>query len=116
VVEGIGFRSVTVTAMKGKQGPCLEAGEAVIYRGPWKRVEDDDGHVLERGVRTAVCAKSYRILTSGPYAGDNLGIRPRTAIAEHEQQPFDCARSEPRHPRESKGAEYRISSKRGSCC
>ncbi len=68
VVEGIEFRSVTVTAHKGKQGPCVETNQAVVYRGPWKRVEDDDGHVLERGKRVAVCDKTYRILTGEPYA------------------------------------------------
>ena len=55
VVDGIEFRSVTVTAHKGKQDPCYEANQAVLYAEPWKRVEDDDGHVLERGARTAVC-------------------------------------------------------------
>jgi ubiquinone/menaquinone biosynthesis C-methylase UbiE len=116
VVGGIYFRSVTVTAMKGKAGPCLEAGEAVIYRGPWKRVEDDDGHVLERGVRTAVCAKTYRILSSGPYLGQTIGIRPRVSVPEEDQKPFDCGRTEPRHPRESKGADYAVTAKGGGCC
>jgi arsenite methyltransferase len=55
-IRGIQFRSVTVTARKGKQGPCLERRQAVIYRGPWKKVEDDDGHTLLRGERMAVCA------------------------------------------------------------
>ena len=46
-VEGIEFRSLTVTARKGKEGPCLDRGQAVIYRAPWKRVIDDDGHVRQ---------------------------------------------------------------------
>ncbi|HUG17831.1 MAG TPA: methyltransferase domain-containing protein, partial [Planctomycetaceae bacterium] len=45
VVEGIEFRSITVLAWKGKQGPCLERNQAVVYKGPFKSVEDDDGHV-----------------------------------------------------------------------
>ena len=49
VVEGIEFRSVTVVAYKGKQGACFERNQAVIYNGPWKKVIDDDGHILERG-------------------------------------------------------------------
>jgi SAM-dependent methyltransferase len=119
VVEGIEFRSVTITARKGKEGPCLEANQAVIYRGPWKRVEDDDGHVLVRGERSAVCAKTYGILTRETYAGDLIGIEPRVSVPEDERGPFDCARSEPRHARESKGAEYKASRKPeggGSCC
>ena len=60
VVDGIEFRSMTVVAHKGKEGPCFEHNEAVIYKGPWKQVVDDDGHVLRRGERTAVCRKNLR--------------------------------------------------------
>ena len=62
VVEGIEFRSVTIVAYKGKQGACWERNQAVIYNGPWKKVFDDDGHILERGQRTAVCDKTFRDL------------------------------------------------------
>ena len=106
VVDGIEFRSGTVTASKGKQGPCFEANQAVIYAGPWKRVEDDDGHVPERGVRTAVCAKTQRILRSAPYAGQTIMIEPRVAIPEDERKVFDCSRTSERSPRESKGQDY----------
>jgi ubiquinone/menaquinone biosynthesis C-methylase UbiE len=113
VVEGIEFRSVTVTARKGKQGPCWEGGEAVIYAGPWRRVEDDDGHVLERGVRTAVCEKTYRLLTSEPYAGQTIPVPPRVPVPEGERRGFDCSRTDPRDPRETKGQAYRET--RGPC-
>ena len=118
VVDGIEFRSVTVTAHKGKHGPCLEANEAVVYRGPWKRVEDDDGHLFERGVRTAVCAKTYALLEGAPYAGEFVAIPPRHAVPEGERVEFDCCRSEPRHPRETKGEAYRETRKPGDsgCC
>ena len=36
-VDGIEFRSVTVVAYKGKQGPCLEHNQAVIYRARGNR-------------------------------------------------------------------------------
>ncbi len=117
VVDGIEFRSLTITAWKGKEGPCLEAGQAILYKGPWKQVVDDDGHTFERGVRTAVCAKTYRIMTSEPYAGETLGIEPATAIPEREQPVFDCLRSEPRHPRETKGGDYHQNKPpSGACC
>ena len=35
-VEGIEFRSMTIVACKGKQGPCLDRNQAVIYRGPFR--------------------------------------------------------------------------------
>jgi ubiquinone/menaquinone biosynthesis C-methylase UbiE len=113
VVEGIEFRSVTVTARKGKQGPCWEGGEAVIYAGPWRRVEDDDGHVLERGERTAVCEKTYRLLTAEPYAGQTIPVPPRVPVPEDERRGFDCSRTAPRDPRETKGLAYRET--RGPC-
>ena len=119
VVAGIEFRSVTVTARKGKEGECWEGNQAVLYRGPWKRVEDDDGHVLERGERVAVCDKTHRILTSEPYADEVVDIPPRIAIPDDQRRPFDCARTAPRHPRESKGEDYRETLDSGggkSCC
>jgi len=119
VVEGIEFRSITVTARKGKQGPCWEGNQAVIYAGPWRRVEDDDGHVLERGVRTAVCEKTFGLLTSEPYAGQTIAVPPRTPVAAAERTGFDCSRSAPRDPRETKGRAYRETREPcadGGCC
>ena len=119
VIEGIEFRSVTITAWKGKQGPCYEANQAVIYAGPWRRVEDDDGHVLERGVRTAVCAKTYDILTRPPYASCTIAIEPHVAIPPEGRRGFDCSRTDARSPRETKGLEYcetREPCADGGCC
>lgn len=107
VVEGIEFCSLTVTAHKGKQGPCYETNQAVVYRGPWRRVEDDDGHVLVRGERTAVCEKTFRLLTSEPYAAETFPVPSRIGVADAEQRPFDCARPRLRDPRETKGEAYR---------
>ncbi len=105
-VEGIEFRSVTVAAYRGKEGPCLETNKAAVYRGPWRRVEDDDGHVFERGVPTAVCEKTFRILMSEPYVGRLEPVLPVEEIALDGAAPFDCSRTAPRHPRESKGLNY----------
>ncbi len=118
VVACIEFRPFTVTAHKGKKGPCYEANQAVLYAGPWKRVEDDDGHVLERGARTAVCEKTYRILTSAPYANQTVGIEPRVPIPEDERSVYDCSRTATRSPRESKGRDYRVTraGESDSCC
>ena len=73
-VEGIEFRSVTVTALKTESGPCAENSKEVIYRGPWKRVEDDEGHVFERGQRVAVCGRTRETLASEPYARDVIAV------------------------------------------
>jgi ubiquinone/menaquinone biosynthesis C-methylase UbiE len=106
IVEGIEFRSVTVEAWKGKEGPCYETNKAVIYRGPWRQVVDDDGHVFRRGERTAVCEKTFEIMTREPYAGEFDPVLPLEAIDIAETRPFDCHRKAPRHPRETKGMDY----------
>ena len=80
VVEGIEFRSVTVIAYKGKQGPCLDHGQAVVLKGPWKAVLDDDQHVYERGVPTAVCAKTFAILSGAPYGGQFELLEPAEPV------------------------------------
>ena len=105
-VEGIEFRSMTVVAHKGKQGPCLERNQAVVYRGPFKRVEDDDGHAYVRGARIAVCDKTFGLLQRPPYVGMFNAIEPRTEIPLAEAASFDCRRAKLRDPRESKGADY----------
>ena len=108
-IDGIEFRSLTVRAYKGKEGPCLERNQALIYKGPWKSVTDDDGHTLYRGERMATCDKSLKIFTdpNGPYHQDIIPILPYDKIPLEAAQDFDCG-SYVRHPRETKGLEYRI--------
>lgn len=76
VVEGIEFRSVTITAIKPMDEPCMDVGQAVIYRGPFSKVYDDEGHVYPRGERIATCARSFNLLTHGVYKDDFIGISP----------------------------------------
>jgi ubiquinone/menaquinone biosynthesis C-methylase UbiE len=116
VVEGIEFRSVTITASKGKEGPCYEANQAVMYRGPFREVRDDDGHVLRRGERVAVCAKTFGIYTSPPYAEHVIALPPHAGIPGTERGLFDCARTLPRNPRETKGRDYRVTTGASDCC
>jgi len=114
-VEGIEFRSVTVVACKGKQGPCWERNQAVIYRGPFKKVEDDDNHVYHRGQRMAVCDKTFSLLQKPPYAGQFLAVEPLQEIPLEEAAPFDCSRSTARHPRETKGLDYDATTDESGC-
>jgi arsenite methyltransferase len=116
VVNGIEFRSATVTAHKGKAGPCWEANQAVMYKGPWREVLDDDGHVFRRGERVAVCEKTFRIMTEGPYRDQVLGIEPLTPVDATGRAAFDCTRSVARHPRETKGRDYDVTTAAAACC
>ena len=115
-VEGIEFRAVTVTAYKGKEGPCIERNQAVIYRGPWKQVVDDDGHTLERGARMAVCDKTFKLYSQPPYAGQFILVPPREEVSMEAAGAFDCARDHRRDPRETKGAEFKMTQLSGGVC
>jgi ubiquinone/menaquinone biosynthesis C-methylase UbiE len=115
-VDGIEFRSVTVVAYKGKEGPCRDQKHAVVYRGPFRQVEDDDGHVLKRGIRTAVCEKTYRIYTQDPYRSHFELLPPRVLIPLEDAPPFPCAGGTlRRHPKETKGEDHRVTTEAKTC-
>ena len=105
-VEGIQFRSVVVRAYKGKQGPCLEHNQAVIYNGPWKSVTDDDGHTLHRGIRSAVCGKTYEIYNRPPYADEIIAVPPHEPVRAEDAQPFDYPAGAVRDPHQTKGLTF----------
>lgn len=115
-VEGIEFRSLTVEAFKGKEGPCLERNQAVVYRGPFKAVVDDDGHRMERGRRYAVCDKTFNIYGGEPYREHFDFIEPRQEIALEDAGPFDCSGTRLRDPKESKGQDYDATTPASDCC
>ena len=115
-VEGIEFRSVTVIAYKGKEGPCLEHKQSVVYRGPFSRVFDDDGHELVRGVRTAVCGKTFEIYAREPYRSHMELIEPREPVSAEDAQPFAHSEATRRDPRQTKGADYDATTEAAGAC
>jgi arsenite methyltransferase len=117
-IEGIEFRSMTVAAYKGKEGRCWDQKQAVIYRGPFRQVEDDDGHVLKRGIRTAVCEKTYRIYSQEPYRSQFELVPPRVTVPLEEARPFPCSSGYLcRDPKETKGEDYRVTIEaQATCC
>ncbi len=115
-VQGFEFRSMTVEAFKGKQGACFDYNQTVIYKGPFRKVLDDDGHALERGKRYAVCDKMFRLYQREPYRGNFEFIEPLTPVAAENAPAFDCSCMRLRHPRETKGAGYDATTAAASCC
>ena len=115
-VEGIEFRSVTIEAFKGKQGECFEFNQAVVYRGPFREVLDDDGHRLRRGDRVAVCDKTFNLYRKAPYAEHFEFVEPGVPVKSEEAKPYDCGRTKLRHPRETKGMEYKATTEPSQCC
>ena len=113
VVDGIEFRSVTITATKGDDVPCIDKGHAVIYKGPYAETTDDEGHVFYRGKRMAVCERTFNFLTSGPYGDDFIGINP---AEQTEGQAWCVPAGTVRPASETKGSIHGNAKVGGSCC
>ena len=113
VIDGVEFRSLTVRAFKGKPGDRWERNQAVIYKGPWRAVQDDDGHTLYRGERMAVCDQTFQLYTeaNSPYQADLIPVLPHSEIPLESAQEFDCSRDAVRDPRVTKGLDYRATIK-----
>ncbi len=103
VIENIEFRSITVTAIKPEPSPCLDKGHAVIYRGPFNEVYDDEGHIYPRGQRIATCERTFNLLTNSPYKDDFIGITPTPLKPA---QPWCAPAGTLRPASESKGGEH----------
>ncbi len=113
IVEGIEFRSVTITAIKGESTDCVDKGHAVIYRGPFSQVHDDDGHYFQRGVRIAVCERTFRLLMAGHYSDDFVGITP---AAEQSGKCGHIPAGKVRPASETKGGVFVGQKAASSCC
>ena len=115
VVEGIEFRSVTLMATKGYGSDCIDRGHAVIYKGPYSVVHDDEGHEYRRGERMAVCERSYKFLTTGPMKDDFIGLAPAQLWSPRDW----CAPSGTTRPAsETKGGAHAVADGGGAggCC
>ena len=112
VVEGIEFRAITLMALKPLPKQRLDIGQAVIYKGPYSEVHDDEGHVYPRGIRIAVSDRGFELLTGGPLKGDFIGINPAIPKAATE---FCAPAGTTRPASETKGSEH-VSGSGSSCC
>lgn len=80
VVEGIEFRSVTLTAVKPSKADLHDGGHGVMYKGPYAKVYDDLGNVYLRGERMAVSKRTHDLLMAQPYEGGFIGIEPSEPV------------------------------------
>ena len=119
IVEGIEYRSATYLAYKGKQGECLEKNQAVIYKGPFSHVKDDDGHVFIRGERSAVCEKTFNLMKIEPYADLFYFVEPSIPVTERIMWPAEDCGVRRRDPQETKQGAPKLTtdpSQGSSCC
>ena len=113
VVEGIEFRSVTLTAVKPAGDRPDDAGQAVIYRGPFSEVRDDQGNVFPRGERIAVSRPTYELLRHPAYGENFIGVEPAAAV---DNGRF-CKPAGTRRPAaETKGGSHAGGDVGGGCC
>ena len=68
----------------------------------------------------AVCDKTYQILTnsSGPYSQEIIPVPPYADIPLESASQFSCKTKAVRHPRETKGVDYQVTSvgDETTCC
>ncbi|MCI0354398.1 MAG: methyltransferase, partial [Acidobacteria bacterium] len=108
---------LTVAAYKGKEGACLDQKHAAVYRGPFREVRDDDGHVLRRGARVAVCEKTFKIYSREPYRQHFDLVESYNPVPLDQAPPFPCTKGMvERHPRESKGRDYKATTEARAVC
>ena len=86
VVDGIEFRSVTLTAIRPAIDNGTEDRHTLVYRGPFESVTDEAGNCYRRGMRFTVSADRYRILTGPAYGGAFIDL-----TAGNEANPGSCA-------------------------
>lgn len=112
VVEGIEFRSATLTAVKPSSKQLFDGGDAVIYKGPFQSVSDDLGNCYPRGQRIAVSRRTFELLGSGPYAGDFVCISPAEEV---NRGCFTLPAGSQRAVADSKGGQHGGATG-GGCC
>lgn len=48
---------------------CIYIGQKAVYTGPFKAVDDDDGHTFPRGEAVEICTDTAKRLDRPPYKG-----------------------------------------------
>ena len=116
-VEGIEFRSLTVQAFKHPPQSEQDLGQAVVYRGPFATVTDDQGNTLTRGVPQAVGDQTFTLYEQAPYRDQVIRNAPQQAVDPQTAPPFDGRRNTVRAADETKaGRETLTQLPVSDCC
>lgn len=76
-IGDIDFYSVSVRGYKfEKTAGCVFIGQHAVYKGPYKHVIDEEGHVFPRNQAIEVCTDTAEKLRGAPYAGSFIIIEP----------------------------------------
>jgi hypothetical protein len=71
---------------------------------------------MERGKRYAVCDKTFQLYRKEPYKSFFAFIEPLTEITLEQARPFNCSGTRLRHPKETKGQDYDVTTEANQCC
>ncbi len=119
VVEGYEFRSATVVAQKplSEDEAHTDAGHALIYKGPFAVIMDDQGQEYYRGSRMAVSEQTFAEVTQGELAEHFIAIPGKSCCASA----YELAPGALRSAADNKGQEHRIGAAKkadssSSCC
>jgi arsenite methyltransferase len=113
VVSDIEFRSVTLLATKPSHENLYDAGQAVLYKGPYSEVKDDLGNFYPRGQRIAVSRRTFELINDGPYSKDFVCMSPAQEI---NAGCFSTAAGTLRPAAEMKGGIHNGSGASEACC
>ena len=81
VIEGIEFRSVTLTATRPGLASDCASNKSIMYRGPFATVTDDAGNTYKRGQRVALTERSHSMLLSA-YDNAFIDLSAENGISE----------------------------------
>lgn len=79
-IEGIVFRSVTITAIK-PHGETADAETELVYVGPFQAVTDEEGRLYKSGERFQVSAAKQKQLLSEHYKNHFVSVEKSTETA-----------------------------------
>ena len=76
-VENMDFYSISVRGYKfEKTASCVFIGQRAVYKGPYKYIIDEEGHVFPRNQAVEVCTDTAEKLRGAPYTGAFTIIEP----------------------------------------
>ena len=88
----------------------------MLLRASGRNELDSPELMLSNGKRYSVCDKTYNLFAKAPYKDFFELVAPREEIPLKKAEPFTLTRNALRHPRETKGMDYKLTTDTSQCC
>jgi radical SAM protein with 4Fe4S-binding SPASM domain len=82
-VEGVKFYSAVIRGYKLEKKGCKYVGQKAVYKGPFRAVLDEEGHLFPRGEAVEVCTDTAAKLKKPPYNAYYEVIEPGSKDVEY---------------------------------